>query len=323
MADSIIRVAVAVLLCLAGGLSAAAQNFPDRPIRFITGFGSGGPTDIVARTLADRLSETTPFKVIVDARPGASGNIATQAVAAAAPDGYTLLVAASPLAVNESLFRDLTVRYGRDLVAVAPIGATANVLVVNPASGIRTLADFTAAARARPGWVNYATLGTGSSSHLAGAAFDLGTGTRMVPVPYRAGADALRDVLAGSVQAWFATIPSVLEAIRSGTLTGLATTGPERSAWLADLPTIAEAAIPGYDVRLWLGLFAPAQVPAERLGALEQAVRRTLDTPEMRRILDVQGVAPLALDRPGFAAFVGAEVVRWKAVVSALNIEAP
>ena len=195
-------------------------------------------------------------------------------------------------------------------------------LVVNAALGPRTLADFIAYVRARPGAVNYATLGVGSTSHLAGAAFDLLADTKMVPVAYRAGADAMRDLLGGTVQAWFAPIPSVLEQARSGQVVAVASTGPARSAWLPDLPTVSEAAFQGYDVRLWLGLYAPASVPADRITLVEQTVSRILATPEMRRTLEIQGVSPLPMSRADFDRFMIAEVARWKAVVDKLGLSA-
>jgi tripartite-type tricarboxylate transporter receptor subunit TctC len=321
--NSTLRRIVFAIALVAPMSGASAQVFPDRPIHFVIGFGVGGPTDIVARTLADQMSEMTGMKVIVEPKPGASGNIATQAVASAPPDGYTYLIAASPLAVNETLFRDLPVKYGRDLIAVAPIGATANALVVHPAMGVRSLAEFIALVRARPGVINYATLGNGSSSHLAGATFDLLAGTTMVPVAYRAGADALRDLMGGTIQAWFATIPSVLEQARAGRLVALATTGPERSTWLPDLPTVGEAAFPGYDVRLWLGLFAPAATPPDRIQTVEQAVNRVMASPDMRKTMDVQGVAAMTMSRGEFDRFVVGEVERWKGVVEKLKLPPP
>ena len=298
---------------------AAAEPLPDRPIRFVVGFGAGGATDILARALAEQLSTSLGRKVIVENRTGASGNIATQAVAAAEPDGLTYLIGASPLAVNHSLFPDFPVKYGRDLAAVAALGATGNVLVVHPSLNVRTLAQFTEYVRARPGAVSYATVGVGSSSHLAGVAFDLHAGTSMVPVSYRGGGEAARDLLGGHVQVWFASIPSVLEQVRAGQLVALATTGPERASWLADVPTMAELGFSGFDVRLWVGLFAPAGVPAERMRTVEAAVARAMVSPAMKSTLDAQGIAPLALNRTQFDEFVLREIDRWRIVVAALK----
>jgi tripartite-type tricarboxylate transporter receptor subunit TctC len=295
---------------------AIAEPLPDRPIRFIVGFGAGGPTDIVARVLAEKLSELPGRKVIVENRTGASGNIATQAVAGSAADGTTYLIGASPLAVNHTLFPDFPVRFGRDLVGIAPIGATSNVLVVNPSLGVRSLAEFVKLARARPGFITYATVGNGSSSHLAGLAFERAADIKMVPAAYRGGGDVAKDLLGGHVQAWFGTIPSVLELVRAGQLVALAATGPERAAWLPDVPTISELGYGDFDVRLWVGLFAPAGLQADRMRSIEQAVRQAMETPDMKRVLDRQGIAPLAMSRAEFDAFVMREIARWRQVLS-------
>ena len=278
---------------------ATAEPLPDRPIRLIVGFGAGGPTDILARTLADQLSDSLGRKLIVENRTGASGNIATQAVAAAEPDGHTLLIGASPFAVNHSLFPDFPVRYGRDLTAVAPLGATANVLVVHPSLNVRTLAQFTQYVKERPGAVSYATVGVGSSSHLAGVAFDLRAGTSMVPVGYRGVGEVTRDLLGGHVQAWFAPIQSVLDLVRTGQLVAIATTAPERASWLPDVPTMSELGLSGFDARLWIGLFAPAKVPADRISTVEAAVARAMMSETIKATLNAQGIAPLSMNSDG------------------------
>jgi len=309
----------ALAMLAAGRRLASADSFPDRPMRFIVGFGAGGSTDIVARALADKLGDGSGWKVVIENRTGASGNIATQAVASAEPDGYTYLVGASPFAVNHWLFPDFPVKYGRDLTAIAPLGATANALVVHPSLKIRTLTEFITFARERPGAITYATLGNGSSGHLAGVAFDLRAGTKMVPVSYRGGGEALKDLLGGHVQAWFASIPSVLEQVRSGQLVGIATTGPQRASWLPDIATMAELGFEGFDVRLWIGVLAPAAVPAERLILMEQAIARAMAARDMQATLDAQGVAPFTMSRAKFDAFMIAEIERWRTVVASLG----
>ena len=250
----------AAALSTVGAACARADEFPERPIRFIVGFGAGGPTDIIARVLANQLSERLGKKVVVENRPGATGNFATQAVATAAPDGYTFLIGASPIAVNQTLFPDLTVKFGKDFVAIAPLGTTENVLVVQPSLGVRDLDGFIRLARRRPNSITYATLGIGSFSHLAGVALDLRAGTKMLPVAYRGGGEAATDLLGGHVQARFASIPAVLDHIRSGQLVAIATTGLRRTSWLPDVPTIAESGFPGFDVSLWIGVFGPAGI---------------------------------------------------------------
>jgi tripartite-type tricarboxylate transporter receptor subunit TctC len=319
-----VRALARLVLVVAAGLGlfaprATAEPLPDRPIRLVVGFGAGGPTDILARTLADQLSDSLGRKLIVENRTGASGNIATQAVAAAEPDGHTLLIGASPFAVNHSLFPDFPVRYGRDLAAVAGLGATAHVLVVHPSLNVRTLAQFIQYVKERPGAVSYATVGVGSSSHLAGVAFDLRAGTTMVAVGYRGVGEVTRDLLGGHVQAYFAPIQSVLDLVRTGQLVAIATTSPERTAWLPDVPTMSELGLSGFDVRLWVGLFAPAKVPAERIATVEAAVARAMTSEGIKATLNAQGIAPLAMTRTEFDEFVRREIDRWRVVVAALK----
>jgi len=298
---------------------AFAEDFPDKPIRFILGFGTGGPTDVIARTLADQLTKELGQRVISENKTGASGNIATQAVASADADGYTYLVAATPLAVNHSLFPDFEVKFGKDLVAVAPIGANGNVLVVRPSLNVRTLAEFVARARAEPNAISYATVGIGSSSHLAGIAFDMRAGTMMLPVPYRGGGDALKDLLGGQVDTWFAPIPSVLGSVKAGQLVALATTGTQRETLLPAVPTMSESGFAGFNISLWVGIFAPKGVPAPVLQAIERAIARAMASKEMQTTLERQGITPLTMSRDEFGEFVMSEINRWKTVVAAFK----
>jgi tripartite-type tricarboxylate transporter receptor subunit TctC len=310
-------VLLALFLALAAG-TARANDFLDRPIRFLLGFGTGGPTDVVARTLADQVSKELNRTVVVENRPGAAGNLATQAAVTADADGLTYLVAATPLAVNEATMPEFPVRFGRDLVAVAPIGANTNVLVVRSDFGVKTLAEFAARARAKEEGISYATLGVGSSSHLAGVAFDAQAGTKMLPVAYRGGGDALKDLLGAHIDAWFAPVPSVLGAIQSGKLVPLATTGPQRAGSLPNVPTMIEQGFPGFDVRLWVGVFARPTVPVEQLRAMEGAIARAMQNPEMLETLRRQGIAPMDMTRDEFSAFVVHEIARAKGLAVAL-----
>ena len=312
-------IAATAFILTAASTSAVADDFPDRPIRFILGFGAGGPTDIIARTLADQLSKDLSQRVIVENRTGASGNLATQAVASADADGYNYLIGASPLAVNESLFPELPVKFGRDMVAVAAIGATANVLVVRPSLNVKTLAELIQRAHSRPDAVSYATVGVGSSSHLAGIAFDLRAGIKMLPIAYRGGGEALKDLLGDRVDAWFAPIASVLGAVQAGQLTALAITGPQRVSWLSDVPTMSESGFPGFDVRLWVGVFARPDIPVDAMRTIEAAIGQAMAAKEMQTALEIQGITPLAMNRAAFNAFVMQEIERWKTVVTAFK----
>jgi tripartite-type tricarboxylate transporter receptor subunit TctC len=310
---------VAAAVCSALVHPAQAENFPDRPIKLIVGFGAGGPTDIVARVLAEQLSENLGTSVVVENRTGASGNIATQAVASAAKDGYTFLIGASPLAVNHSLFPDFPVRFGRDIVGVAPIGASASILVVHPGLNVRSVGDFVKLGREKPGFITYATLGKGSSSHLSGVAFDQIAGTKMVPTSYRGGGEAAKDLIGGHIHAWFAPVSSVLDAVRTGKLVAIATTGPQRVKALQDVPTFVESGFPSFDVRLWVGVFAPSEIPADRMTRVERAIAAAMAKPTMQKTFDSQEITPLTMDRPAFDAFVEQEIRRWRSVVSAME----
>jgi len=312
-------VAATAFILTAATTSALANNFPDRPIKFILGFGTGGPTDIIARTLADQLSKDLGQRVIVENKTGASGNLATQAVASADADGYSYLIGATPLAVNESLFPELPVKFGRDLVAVAPIGATANVLVVRPSLNVKTLAELIQRARSQPDAVSYATVGIGSSSHLAGVALDLRAGTKMLAIAYRGGGEALKDLLGGQVDAWFAPVASVLGAVQAGNLVALASTGPQRVPGLPNVPTMSESGFPGFDSRLWVGVFARTGVPADSMHVVEMAIARAMATADMQAALTTQGITPMTMSRPDFNKFVMTEIERWKTVVVAFK----
>lgn len=301
------------------GTGALAADFPARPIRLILGFGTGGPTDIIARTLADQLTKIYGERAIVENITGASGNIATKTAVGAEDDGYTYLVAATPLAVNETLFPDLKVTYGRDLVAVAPIGGSGNVLVVPPSLNVHTVAEFVARARSKPDAVSYATVGVGSSSHLSGLAFDRQAGSKMLAVSYRGGGDALKDLLAGRVDAWFAPTTSVLGSIEAGQLVALATTAPERSALLPNVPTIAESGFKDFNIRLWVGVFARPTVPKQTLQSVEGAIARAMQSPDMQGVLKKQDIAPMTMSRDEFDKFVAAEVARWGSIVATMK----
>ncbi len=311
--------ALAALVVIAGALGAAAATFPERPLKFIIGFGTGGPSDIIARRLADQLAKDLGQNVVVENRPGASGNLATEAMATADADGYTYLVGANPVAVNESLFPDFPFKFGRDFTGVAALGATANVLVVRPSLGVSSLDAFVERAREKPDAISYATVGIGSSSHLAGVAFDLQAGSKMLAVAYHGGDDALKDLLGGRVDAWFATIPSVLGALQDGKLVALATTGPQRVMWLPDIPTLAESGFPGYDVRLWVGIFARTSTPSDALHVVEQAIGRAMAAKDTQTALEHQGIAPATMNRDAFNTFVTEEIARAKAAVASFK----
>lgn len=309
--------ALAALLAWAPGRAHA--QVPGSPMRIVVGFAAGGPTDILARMLAAHLSDRLGQPVVVENRTGASGNLASEAVSRAPNDGNTLLMAPLAFAVNESLFPGRHFEYAKDFVAVAPIAETSNVLVVHPSLEVTSVADLIASAKARPGSILYATAGKGTATHLAGELFGMMAGVKMQAVHYRGGGDLLKDLLSGEIKITFSTIPPVLDFIQKGTLRGIATTAPRRDPALPDLPTIAEAGLPGYDVRLWLGLLAPSNTPRETVARIAAASAETLATADVKSALAAQGFAPLVGTPESFDAFMRSEIVKWSKVVQQIG----
>jgi tripartite-type tricarboxylate transporter receptor subunit TctC len=252
-----------------------AATFPERPIRVVVGYATGGPADILARIVAAKLGDILGQQVFVENRPGASGNIATENVARSSADGYTLLMATLPNAVNETLFPDFPYKFGQQIVPVAPVAATSLVLVANETLGVKSVADLVALAKAKPGEILYATAGQGTATHLGGELFSMMSGVKLVPVHYKGGGETLKDLLSGQVKLMFSSIPPVLGLVHDGKLVGLATTGTKRDPNLPDLPTVEEAGLPRFDLSLWYGLAAPA-------GVLEDVIKR-LEAPRRKR----------------------------------------
>jgi tripartite-type tricarboxylate transporter receptor subunit TctC len=310
-----VAVRVALLVALACASSPAAVRaqaaFPRQPIRIIVGFAAGGPTDILARVVGSSLGERLGQQVVIENRTGASGNIASEAVAHAPNDGHTLLMAPLVFAVNETLFPQRRFAYAKDFVAVAPLAETSNVLVVHPSLNVATVAGLIALAKARPGEMLYATAGKGTATHVAGELFGMMAGVKLTAVHYRGGGDLVKDLLSGEVKVTFSTIPPVLDFIQKGTLRGIATTAPRRDPALPDLPTMAEAGLAGYDVRLWLGLLAPAGTPRDVVGSLATASADALNSEEVKSVLAAQGFEPMVGTPETFDAFLRSEIVKW------------
>jgi tripartite-type tricarboxylate transporter receptor subunit TctC len=315
-------VAVIAVLCATAAAPDAAlaqAPYPNRPIRLVVGFAAGGPTDIIARVVGAKLGEILGQQVYVENRAGASGNIATETVARAGSDGHTLLMSTLGNAVNESLFKNLRYRFGEDLVPVAPIAETANVLVVHPSLDVKTVPDLIALAKSRPGEVFYATAGKGTATHLAGELFNMMAGIKLTPVHYKGGGETLKDLVSGQVKVMFSTIPPVLGFIKGGSLRGIATTGGKRDNALPDLPTIAETGLAGFEVRLWFGLLAPAGTPRDIIDRLSAASKQTLDAPDVKAALTAQGYAALAGTPDEFGAFFKSEIAKWGKVIQVVG----
>lgn len=317
--------ASAALICLAIGVTAAnpvaAQGtFPNRAVRIIVGEAPGGPTDIVLRALAARLTEPLGQTVIVENKPGASGIIAAETAARAEPDGHTLMMTATVNAVNETLYRNLKYRFTEHFTSIAAVAETEIVLVVHPTLDVNSPAALAQLAKARPDDTFFATAGKGTATHLAAELFSSGLGIKMTPVHYKGGGDALKDLISGQVKIMFSTIPPVLGLVKEGKLRGLATTGPKRADRLPELPTIAEAILPGYEARLWIGLVSPKGTPPEAVNRLSGAIKAALESEDMKKALASYGFNPLVMSPEAFGAFYTAETAKWGKIAPAIGI---
>ncbi len=296
--------------------AAAADAYPARPIRFVVAFPPGGGTDIIARSIAQKLAERLAQQVVVDNRPGAGGNIGTDIVAKSAPDGYTLLMgSAGPLAINASLFDKMPFDPIRDLAPVTLAASTPNVLVVHPSLKAATVNELIALAKARPGEINFASSGHGTPAHLAGELFNSMAGVKLVHVPYKGAAPALADLLGGQVQLMFSTMPPALPHVKDGKLRALAVTSSKRSRAMPELPTVDEVALPGFEANTWHGVVVPADTPAAIVARLNREIVAILHLPEVVERLSGQGAEALGSTPEEFAAYIRSESVKWAKVV--------
>jgi tripartite-type tricarboxylate transporter receptor subunit TctC len=293
---------------------AMAQTYPSRPVRLIVPFAPAGATDITARLMGQWLSERLGQQFIIDNRPGAGGNIATEAVVRAPADGYTLLLVGAFNVINAALYEKLNFNFIHDISPVASIIRMPNVMVVNPSVPAKTVPEFIAYARANPGKINMASGGIGSPQHLSGELFKMMTGVNMVHVPYRGGAPALTDLLGGQVQVMFASMASSIEYIRDAKLRALAVTPATRSEALPDIPTVADF-VPGYDASDWFGLGAPKNTPAEIIETLNMEINAALGDPKIKARLADLGLTVLAGSPADFGKLIADETEKWAKVV--------
>jgi tripartite-type tricarboxylate transporter receptor subunit TctC len=299
---------------------ARAQSYPARPVRILVGFTAGGAFDIVARLMAQWLSEQLHQPFIVDNRPGASTNIATEAVVLAPADGYTLLLGGATNAINATLYQKLNFNFSRDIAPVAGVVRLPNVMEVNPSFPAKTVPEFIAYAKVNPGKINMGSPGNGTSQHLAGELFKMMAGVDLVHVPYRGSAQSLGDLLGGQVQVSFDPLAASIEYIRSGKLRGLAVTTAARSEALPDLPTVGDF-VPGYEASGWNGLCAPRNTPAEIVDKLNKEVNAGLADAKVKARLANLGVTTLAGSSADFARLIAEETEKWSKVVRATNIK--
>ncbi len=307
---------LAATLAISTPHAGAADAYPAKPIRFVVAFPPGGGTDIIARSIAQKLAERIAQQVVVDNRPGAGGNIGTDIVAKAAPDGYTMLMgSAGPLAINASLFAKMPFDPVRDLAPVTLAASTPNVLVLHPSLKAATVKELIALARARPGEINFASSGHGTPAHLAGELFNSMAGVKMVHVPYKGAAPALADLLGGQVQLMFSTMPPALPHVKDGKLRALAVTSAKRSPAAPELPTVDEIALPGFEANTWHGVVVPAGTPETIVARLNREIVAILHLPEVVERLSGQGAEPVGSTPQEFAAYIKSEALKWAKVV--------
>ena len=299
-----------------------AQPYPSKPIRLVVGFTPGGGVDINARLLGPKLTELLGQPVVVENRPGAATNIATEHVAKSAPDGYTLLITTPAIAVNMALYRKVPFDALRDFAPVSLFSESPNILVVHGAVPARDVSELVALARGKPGVLNYSSAGSGTTQHMAGELFKLRTGTNIVHVPFKGTAPSLTAVMGGEVDMTFANIPAILQHVKSGRLRPLASTGGKRAELMPEVPTMKEAGVEGVEVTVWYAVLAPAATPREIVGTLAGAIMKAARSPDIRtRLLD-QGAEPVGSTPEEFDRVLRAEVAKWQEVIGAAGIRA-
>ncbi|MGG5811383.1 Bug family tripartite tricarboxylate transporter substrate binding protein [Falsiroseomonas sp. CW058] len=295
----------------------AQADYPNRPIRMIVGFAAGGGTDLTARSLQSKLQQAIGGSIVIDNRPGAGGNLATELTVRAAPDGYTLLMGTiAALAINPTLYRNLGFNPQTDLTPISQSGSILNVLVVPADRPWRTLGDLIAAARARPDTITYGSSGVGGAGHLAGALLDRMAGVTTVHVPYRGGGPLMTDLVGAKIDYAFSTAPTAIPQIEAGKLRALAVPTPGRSALLPDVPAVAET-LPGYEVGNWYALVGPRGLPRPIVDRLAAAMRTTLEDPEVRRHLAAHGVEPTPSTPEELGRFIRDETEKWAPIIRA------
>jgi tripartite-type tricarboxylate transporter receptor subunit TctC len=310
-----------VLLAVATGAHAAGP-FPTKPIRIIVPQSAGGSTDLAARVVMQRLSEILGQPIVVDNRPGAGSLNGTETVAKAPADGYTLLTVAASFSINPSLHEKLPFDPVRDFSPITRFAALPHILVVHPTLQAKTVKELIALAKAKPGELNYASSGVATSTHLAAELFRNMTGTDMVQVPFKGGAPGMVGLLSGQVQLYFATISTALPHVKGGKLRALAVTSAKRSIVAPELPTIAEAGVPGYEHASWVGLLAPGKTPRDVIARLHEASVNVVNTQEVKSLLLKEGLEPVGDTPHEFASLIKREVAKWMQVVKAAGIKA-
>jgi tripartite-type tricarboxylate transporter receptor subunit TctC len=307
--------ALAALLACIAVPSVLAEPYPTHPVKVIVPFAAGGPADIYARAVAEKLAAALGQPFIVEDRPGAGSILGTEAVRQSAPDGYTLLMMSNTHTVNESLVPDKPFVLMRDFVPVAPVNYSDLVMVVHPSVAAKNLAEFIALAKAKPGQLNYASSGTGTPYHMAGELFKHMAGVNIVHIPYKGSSNARTDLLGGQVQMMFDAITTMAPHVQAGKARALGTTGKVRSSVLPDVPTISEAGVPGYEAVIWLGFMAPAGTPKPIVERLNTEITRIVNTPAMKAEWEKQGAVSMSMSTAEFDKFLRDDIEKWARIV--------
>jgi tripartite-type tricarboxylate transporter receptor subunit TctC len=315
------RIALAVALSTAVAGPLAAQEYPARAVKIVVPFGAGGPADIYARQVGEHLQKTWGHPFVVEARPGAGSFIGTSEVAKAAPDGYTLLMMSNTHTVNETLRPNRPFNLMRDFVGVAPVNYSDLIMVVHPSVPAKNLTEFLALAKSKPGSLNYASSGLGTPYHMAGELFKAMSGTDIVHVPHKASGDARTAVIGGHVEMMIDAITTTAPTVQGGQVRALGTTGKARSELMPDVPTVAEAGVPGYEATIWLGIMAPTGTPKPIVDKLNAEIGKMLARAETREAWGKQGAIPLAMSPAEFDTYLRADIEKWAGVIQKAGIK--
>ena len=303
---------------------APAAPYPDRPVKILVGFSAGGGTDVAARVMAQKLTDALGQTVVVENRPGVSGMLAAEATAKAPPDGYTLMMGSqTTLAVAPALYRKFSIDAARDFAGVAMAGVSPLVMVVHPSLPVQSVKDVIAMAKAKPGTLNFASGGLGTTPHMAGELFSIQAGIKMVHVAYRGEAPAINDLLGGQIPLIFANLSAVIGNVRAGSLRALAVTSLQRSPSAPDIPTIAEVALPGFDAATWFALVAPAGTPREIVDRINSEVTRIVAQSEVQQRFADLGMTISASTPDALDGYVKSEIAKWAKVIKGANVQAP
>ena len=321
MVPSRVLAAATALALAAGPCMAQADDYPNRPVRIVIGFGPGAIADLTSRMLGNRMAQTLGQQFVVESRPGAGSSLAAEFVARAPKDGYTLFMATVANTINAAVAPNLSFDFGKDFAPIALIASVPHVMVVHPSLGVNSTQELIALAKSKPDQIHYASSGAGTLAHLSGVLLNHMAGIKLVHVPYAGSAQGITDVLAGRVTVMFSPASTVWPHVQAGKLKALATTQPQRAAMAPDLPTMAEAGLQGYDAGIWVGLLAPAGTPPAVIDKLQRAANEALQSPEVLTPLRAQGADPLGGSPEAFARHIDSEIKKWTSVAAATGLK--